>query len=254
MQIRSYITPSQCIYFLITNQYLEQHQGYYFSVYLNSKLELKGHYIVFFSSLYHFLLFSSEQGWNYLELRLWVGIWTFICLLIMVLFDLSALVRYITRFTEESFALLIALIFIKEAVAKLLSIMHSHPVKFGTEDTPYYECCCTPPPNDTDTVNVSTTTPVMYTTAGYVNVTSTDLSENVTSMNWNLFNCTYCLEMGGIVKFSGCHKFVDHVPDVFFLSVILFLGTFFIAIKLKALKTSRYFPHPVSVIYVMFKL
>lgn len=34
-------------------------------------------------------------------------------------FDLSALVRYITRFTEESFASLIAVIFIAEAFKKL---------------------------------------------------------------------------------------------------------------------------------------
>ena len=48
--------------------------------------------------------------------------WTSGMLLVIVAFDLSALVRYITRFTEESFASLIAFIFIYEAFVKLADI------------------------------------------------------------------------------------------------------------------------------------
>jgi sodium bicarbonate cotransporter 8/sodium bicarbonate transporter 10 len=55
-------------------------------------------------------------------MRVWVGLWTGIALIVMVAFDLSALVRYITRFTEESFAALISLIFIVEAFVKLVKI------------------------------------------------------------------------------------------------------------------------------------
>lgn len=46
----------------------------------------------------------------------------------MVAFDLSALVRYITRFTEESFAALIALIFMVESFKKLAMIVDYYPV------------------------------------------------------------------------------------------------------------------------------
>jgi hypothetical protein len=55
-------------------------------------------------------------------MRVWVGLWTGFALIVMVAFDLSALVRYITRFTEESFAALISLIFIVEAIVKLVKI------------------------------------------------------------------------------------------------------------------------------------
>jgi len=48
-----------------------------------------------------------------------------IILLIIVAFDLSFLVRYITRFTEESFAVLISVIFIYEAFTKTLEV-YSH--------------------------------------------------------------------------------------------------------------------------------
>ncbi|XP_063410996.1 sodium bicarbonate cotransporter 3-like isoform X2 [Mytilus trossulus] len=192
--------------------------------------------------------FCSTYGWDYLEFRLWVGMWTFVCLMIMVVFDLSALVRYITRFTEESFALLIAVIFIKEAFAKLWSISHSHPVKLGTKENPYYECCCDPPPKDTSVLNTSWINASNPFSMNY-NVTISNSSDfNATEEQWHLMNCTYCMTMGGVVKFEGCHLFVDHVPDVFFLSVLLFLGTFFIAKILKSLRFSRFFPHGVRLL------
>jgi len=45
-----------------------------------------------------------------------------VILLLIVAFDLSFLVRYITRFTEESFAVLISVIFIYEAFTKTLEV------------------------------------------------------------------------------------------------------------------------------------
>lgn len=45
-------------------------------------------------------------------LRFWIGTWITIILVILVAVDASALVCYITRFTEENFATLIAFIFI----------------------------------------------------------------------------------------------------------------------------------------------
>lgn len=65
---------------------------------------------------------------EFLPFRCWIGIWTAFLLMIIVAFDLSALVRYITRFTEESFASLIAFIFIAEAFKKLVGILEIAPV------------------------------------------------------------------------------------------------------------------------------
>ena len=194
--------------------------------------------VLVFETILH--QFCVDQGWIYLELRLWVGIWTTVLLFLMVLFDLSALVRYITRFTEESFALLIALIFIKEAIAKLYNITETHPVKFGTNEDPYYECCCSPPPSEGNTTLFNSTTPSPN--------GNTSMSPDNSSIDWQLLNCTYCLQIGGNVKFENCHGVEQHYPDVFFLSVILFLGTFEIAVGLKMLRTSRLFPHPVRLL------
>ncbi|KAE9556518.1 hypothetical protein FO519_000212 [Halicephalobus sp. NKZ332] len=64
----------------------------------------------------------TSFGWDYLSFRTWVNLWTAVFLLIVTLTDSSSLVAYITRFTEESFAALIAFIFIYEAFTKLIRI------------------------------------------------------------------------------------------------------------------------------------
>lgn len=66
--------------------------------------------------------FSKEYDIDYMGFRCWVGLWTAAILIVIVMTDCSALVKYITRFTEESFASLIAIIFIKESIFKLLDI------------------------------------------------------------------------------------------------------------------------------------
>ena len=53
--------------------------------------------------------------------RLYIGLWASAFCLVIVAIDGSAIVRYFTRFTEESFAALIGIIFIYESLKKLLS-------------------------------------------------------------------------------------------------------------------------------------
>lgn len=60
---------------------------------------------------------------DFLCLRFWIGLWIAAILLFMVATDLSCLVTYITRFTEECFSCLISLIFIVEAIKKLLDML-----------------------------------------------------------------------------------------------------------------------------------
>lgn len=68
-----------------------------------------------------------------------------VALLLIVAFDLSALVQYITRFTEESFAILISVIFIYEAFTKIAEIYHYTPVHQGiVREDPGFLCFCVP--------------------------------------------------------------------------------------------------------------
>lgn len=63
--------------------------------------------------------FCTSFGFFYLGVRLWIGLWTAFILLVLVATDASALVCYITRFTEENFATLISVIFIYKAIEKV---------------------------------------------------------------------------------------------------------------------------------------
>lgn len=54
--------------------------------------------------------------------RVWIGFWLVLIVLIMVAFEGSFLVRFVSRFTQEIFAFLISLIFIYETFFKLIKV------------------------------------------------------------------------------------------------------------------------------------
>lgn len=56
----------------------------------------------------------------FLPVYAWTGIWSGVLLVLLAVTDASSLMRYFTRFTDEIFAALIAVIFIVEAVTSLL--------------------------------------------------------------------------------------------------------------------------------------
>ncbi|MGH0033861.1 MAG: sodium bicarbonate transporter family protein [Myxococcota bacterium] len=64
------------------------------------------------------LLYTACQqvGLPFLPVYAWVGIWSGLILFVLAATDASTLMRYFTRFTDEIFAALIAVIFIIEAV------------------------------------------------------------------------------------------------------------------------------------------
>lgn len=68
-----------------------------------------------------------KSDWNYMSFRFWIGSWITLILLILVAIDASAFVCYITRFTEENFATLIAFIFIYKVRDSMLFLAMSYP-------------------------------------------------------------------------------------------------------------------------------
>uniref|UniRef100_A0A8C4MBL5 Anion exchange protein 4 n=1 Tax=Equus asinus TaxID=9793 RepID=A0A8C4MBL5_EQUAS len=84
--------------------------------------------------------FSRDYSLDYLPFRLWVGIWVAIFCLALVATEASVLVRYFTRFTEEGFCALISLIFIYDAVGKMLSLTRAYPIQ--RPGSPTYGCFC----------------------------------------------------------------------------------------------------------------
>ena len=80
------------------------------------------------SMMAQFIFNFRTYEWDYLSFRLCIGIWVGLILIFCVATDASALVRYITRFTEENFALLIAGIFMINAIEKVISVGKEFPV------------------------------------------------------------------------------------------------------------------------------
>ena len=87
-------------------------------------------------------------------MRLWVGVWIGVFMIILCAFEISAWVAFITRFTEENFALLIATIYVYKAVQKLFHIAEEYPLTAPEPKANATDCYCVPP-NGTATVFAS---------------------------------------------------------------------------------------------------
>ncbi|KAM4579721.1 sodium bicarbonate cotransporter 3 isoform 2-T2 [Odontesthes bonariensis] len=172
--------------------------------------------------------FCSDFSLSYLSLRTSIGLWTaFLCIL-LVATDASSLVCYITRFTEEAFAALICIIFIYEALEKLVHLGELFPINMHShlDNLTFYTCQCSPPANAS------------------ADVRQAWRSKNLTSENieWEQLSTEDCRDLKGEFVGSACGHSGPYVPDVLFWSVILFFTTFFLSSFLKQFKTKRYFP------------
>ncbi|CAH1130279.1 unnamed protein product [Ceutorhynchus assimilis] len=159
--------------------------------------------------------FCQKMGWDYMSFRFWIGTWVAIILMILVAIDASALVCYITRFTEENFATLIAFIFIYKAVENVLLIGKNFPINTSGTLNFSYDCSCL--------------------------VNDSVQAQHPEIANWTSFNKTICANLNGTLVGSGCNT-PPYAPDVFLMSILLFLGTFLISVQLKDFKNSLFFP------------
>ncbi|XP_070270938.1 anion exchange protein 4 isoform X3 [Myotis yumanensis] len=171
--------------------------------------------------------FSRDYSLDYLPFRLWVGIWVATFCLVLVATEASVLVRYFTRFTEEGFCALISLIFIYDAVGKMLSLTRAYPIQ--RPGSPAYGCFCQYPDPAGNESQWTRTKP-----KDRDDLLSTDLG----LVNASLLPPPECVRQGGHPRGPGCHT----VPDIAFFSLLLFLASFLFAMAFKHVKTSRFFP------------
>jgi len=81
-----------------------------------------GPLLVFTGILYRL---TTDMQLPFLSTYAWVGFWTALLLLILAVTDASCLMRYFTRFTDEIFSALMALIFIYEAIRAIVATFKS---------------------------------------------------------------------------------------------------------------------------------
>ncbi|KAK7893448.1 hypothetical protein WMY93_022600 [Mugilogobius chulae] len=172
--------------------------------------------------------FCKEYHLSYLSLRACIGLWTAFFCLLLVATDASSLVCYITRFTEEAFAALICIIFIYEALEKLVHLGVHYPINKNNnlQKLTMYSCACvepSQPSNDTLLLwDVKNITP--------------------SEVNWTHLEVEECEKLHGEFVGAACGAHGPYIPDVLFWCVILFFSTVSMSAFLKEFKFSRYFP------------
>ncbi|XP_029942069.1 sodium-driven chloride bicarbonate exchanger-like isoform X2 [Salarias fasciatus] len=178
--------------------------------------------------------FCKEYGLSYLSLRACIGLWTAFFCLLLVATDASSLVCYITRFTEEAFAALICIIFIYEALEKLIHLGVHYPINKNNnlQKLTLYSCACVEPRHPSnETIRFWEER----------NITASEV-------NWTMLEVKECEMLHGEFEGSACGPHGPYIPDVLFWCVVLFFSTVFMSAFLKEFKTSRYFPTKVRAI------
>ncbi|CAL9708742.1 unnamed protein product [Knipowitschia caucasica] len=167
--------------------------------------------------------FSKKNSIDYMELRLWIGMHSCLQCIVLVAFDASYIIKYMTRFTEEGFSSLISFIFISDAIKKMVGSFKYYPINtdFKPDYVTTYKCECVAP----DPIPVPDNT-------------SSLSGLNLTGVDWTQLSKKDCLTYGGSLVGKSC-KFV---PDLALMSFILFFGTYSMTVTLKKFKFSRYFP------------
>uniref|UniRef100_A0A8C2D201 Anion exchange protein n=1 Tax=Cyprinus carpio TaxID=7962 RepID=A0A8C2D201_CYPCA len=166
-------------------------------------LSSTGPVLVFEKLLFNF---SRDHDFDYLEFRLWIGLWSAFFCLVLVATDASFLVQYFTRFTEEGFSSLISFIFIYDAFKTMLKLAHYYPINSDYK--------------------------INYVTHQFIK------SLSRLNASWSSLSKKECLKYGGELVGKTC----DFVPDITLMSFILFFGTYTCSMCLKKFKTSPFFP------------
>ncbi|XP_054613337.1 electrogenic sodium bicarbonate cotransporter 4 isoform X2 [Dunckerocampus dactyliophorus] len=182
-------------------------------------LSSTGPILIFEKLLYEF---SKNNGVDYMELRLWIGIHACLQCFMLVLCDASYIIKYMTRFTEEGFSSLISFIFISDAIKKMVGSFKYYPINrgFKPDFITSYKCDCVPP----DQAPLADD-----------NMT---LLFNLSDLDWSQLSKKECVKYGGALVGKAC----KYVPDLALMSFILFFGTYSMTVSLKKFKFSRYFP------------
>uniref|UniRef100_A0AAR5Q1D6 Anion exchange protein n=1 Tax=Dendroctonus ponderosae TaxID=77166 RepID=A0AAR5Q1D6_DENPD len=167
-----------------------------------------GPLLLFDESLYQF---CQSQGFEFLTIRVYIGLWLAIIGIIVAAFEGSVLVKLFSRFTEDIFSALIVFLYIIESIQKIFFVYDKHPI-LGD----YCETEITVFRNATENDTLITENP---------NINITDV----------LIPVTY-LEKVPTLDSSGR----INQPNTALFCTILTLGTFAIAYYLKIFRNSHF--------------
>ncbi|KAF1433948.1 Anion exchange protein 2, partial [Spheniscus demersus] len=170
-----------------------------------------------------FFTFCTSNELEYLVGRVWIGFWLILIVLIMVAFEGSFLVRFVSRFTQEIFAFLISLIFIYETFSKLAKVSRRGWGR-GVRGA------------GTGRTDLSIVLPQIF----QEHPLHGCLQANGTGTEAEAWRNTSAAPTNSTAGRAAAK--VTGQPNTALLSLVLMAGTFFIAFFLRKFKNSRFFP------------
>jgi len=177
---------------------------------------------------------AEGLGIDFLQWRVWIGIWLSVIAVVVAAFQGSVYVRYFSKFTKDIFASLVSLLFIISALKKLHKVFKAHPLYhrahynnrtveelLDQNSTKYVEYI------DRDLLTICTDT--FGSQLSSLGITASPTPDTTDLMVLNGTETTDTLYYDG------------EEPNTALLSFILMFGTFMIAYGLKIFRTSHYF-------------
>lgn len=164
--------------------------------------------------------FCISNDYNFLTVRVYVGIWLAVIALVVSAFEGSVYVRLFTRFTQEIFSALITLIYIVETVMKLIYVYGRHPL---LAEYQYKNVTITPQP-----LLESESNSTIDSSVGL-------LAESLTAVS----NITVALLSSNLLPPSDAIGPLNQ-PNTALFCTILTLGTFSLAYYLKLFRNSHF--------------
>ena len=170
-------------------------------------------------------LFSEKYNYPFLQFRFWIGIWVGIFCVVIIATNASYLVRLLTRFTKETFSVVLSLVFIFKAFEKVWLINWNSPFSpWILYPTVPRDCKCEW--IDSDGYNVS---------RHYLELFNNH--DNLTNQHGRYYTCR---DYNRLAKPVGqCPEFYE--DNKFVWSIVLFFGTYFVIRMIKRIRNSPYF-------------
>jgi len=147
---------------------------------------------------------------QFLAWRVWIGIWTFVIALVVAGFQGSTVVKFFTKFTKDIFNSLVSILFIYEALRKLVKIFNAHPLISTPSYCEHHENMTQACLEDYDYENAMLNSAI-----------------NASTLNASIASC------------SAISPDTPQ-PNTALLSFILMFGTFFIAYFLRNFRNSQF--------------
>ncbi|CAF3419168.1 unnamed protein product [Rotaria sp. Silwood1] len=190
-----------------------------------------GPFLVFEEVVYDLCQSLNEDFWT---VRCCVSLWTTFFIIILVACEGSFMIRHVTRFTEEIFALIIALVYLYEPFKKIYKIFLSNPVQSKYNYNYPLTCSC----NVSSILNTTLTFDKMNSSFDDLLFSSTSKYSCYNCISkQDLFSSSNSLYNNSISKSNDENQLLNKA----LLSFIILIGTCFISVALKRFRRSSFF-------------